>query len=77
MKTRVKSFIEWAVAMVGIAGVAWIALNVLSSKYGWLLAIVAPIMFVAQALKRHIWPLAVNQALLVAINVIGIWRWVL
>ena len=77
MRKRVKSFIEWAMAMTGIVGVAWIALNIPTSKYGWILALVAPVMFVTTAVKRRIWPLAVNQALLAIITAVGIYRWVL
>ena len=77
MKKRVKSFIEWFMAMTGIAGVAWIALNIPTSKYGWILALVAPVMFVTTAVKRRLWPLAANQALLAIITAVGIYRWVL
>ncbi len=77
MKKRFKLFIEWSMALTGIAGVGWIALNIPTSKYGWILALVAPVMFVTVAVRQRIWPLAVNQALLAAITAVGIWRWVL
>ena len=77
VKSRGMVLFEWAVALLGIAGVAWIALNIPSSKYGWLLAITTPIMFVIIARQKRMWPLAINQALLVVINIVGIWRWVL
>lgn len=77
LKNGLKLLIEWSMALTGIAGVAWIALNIPTSRYGWVLALAAPVMFVTVAVKQRIWPLAVNQALLAVITMVGIWRWVL
>lgn len=71
------SFIEWFAAGSGIAGAVLLASNVSLSRYGFVLFLVSSITWSWVAYTTVQPALFANQAVFMAINLLGIWRWLL
>lgn len=71
------SFIEWFAALSGITGAVLLAANVSLSRYGFVLFLCSSCTWSWVAYTTVQPALLVNQAVFMAINLLGIWRWLL
>jgi nicotinamide riboside transporter PnuC len=75
--TRLLEALKWLGTAAGIAGAAWIALNLPSSGWGFSLFLLSSVSWGTAALLMGETSLLLLQAVFTAINVLGIWRWLL
>lgn len=69
--------IEWIAAITGIAGAILLAANVSWSRYGFVLFLCSSITWSWVAYTTVQPALLANQVVFMAINLLGIWRWLL
>lgn len=69
--------LKWLGTASGIAGALWIALNLPSSGSGFALFLLSSTSWGTAAVLMGEASLVLLQAVFTAINVLGIWRWLL
>jgi hypothetical protein len=68
--------IKWIGTAAGVSGAILIALNLGMVGYGFALFLVSSSLWFAASLAQRETSLVVLQGTFMAINVLGIWRWV-
>jgi hypothetical protein len=71
------SALKWLGTAAGIAGALWIALNLPSSGWGFLLFLLSSMSWGTAALLMGESSLLLLQGVFTVINLLGIWRWLL
>ena len=69
--------LKWLGTAAGIAGALWIAMNLPSSGWGFSLFLLSSMSWGTAALLMGETSLLLLQGVFTAINVLGIWRWLL
>ena len=69
--------LEWVASLAGVFGACLLAINVRHSRYGFLLYFLSSVLWSYVAYQVNMFPLLFNQLVFVAINLVGIQRWVL
>lgn len=70
------ALLEWFATACGIFGAALLAARVRWSPYGFVLFLFSSLAWTVAAYGGNQWALLVNQLVFVAINVMGVARWV-
>ena len=69
--------IKWFGTVTGLVGAAILALNIPISGWGWVLFALSSVSWTAAALMMREWSLAMLQGGFLAVDLVGIWRWLL
>lgn len=69
------SALEWIGSLSGIGGAIWLALNLASSKWAYLLFLISSSAFIGFASYHGHSGLLSQQVVFFAINCVGIYRW--
>ena len=74
---RLLAALKWFGTLTGLAGAAILALNIPISGWGWLLFAVSAAAWTGAGFAMREWSLAALQGGFLAVDLIGIWRWLL
>lgn len=66
--------LEWAGAATGLAGAFALALNIRSSRWGWVAFLASNLLLIALLANLHRWGLVLMQAGFLTTSVLGIYR---
>lgn len=72
---RSNALVKWTATVAGIAGAVLVALNIGLVAYGFALFLASSLLWCAIAAVHREPSLMVLQGAFVAINVLGLWRW--
>jgi hypothetical protein len=67
--------VQWIGAGLSVAGAVWIAMNIPSSKWGFVVFLLASLILLMYAVGTHQPGLVLMQSVFAVVNVIGIKRW--
>lgn len=71
------AILKWTGTATGISGALLIAMNIPQSGYGFLLFLVSSLCWFTAAWRMGETSLATLQFVFIAINLLGIWRWLI
>jgi hypothetical protein len=67
--------LRWSASIAAITAALLVASNTEATKWGFVIFAVASALWVAAGLADRIYSLATLNAVLMVINLVGIWRW--
>jgi hypothetical protein len=77
VSARLLSALKWFGTVTGIVGAAILALNIPISGWGWVLFALSSVCWTAAGLIMREWSLALLQGGFLAVDLVGIWRWLI
>lgn len=67
--------LRWSASGAAIVAAILVASNTEATKWGFVIFAVASVLWVAAGLADRIYSLATLNAVLLVVNLVGIWRW--
>jgi hypothetical protein len=67
--------VRWAATACGIAAAVMVSSNTAATKWGFVVFTAASILWIVAGLNDRLASLATLNAVLLVVNLVGIWRW--
>jgi len=69
--------LEWVASVLGLSGAILFATNSALTKYGFILFMLSGMVFIVFSLRNKYWGLITMQFGFIAVDVVGIYNWML